>query len=186
MQINLSTGDAILSLFIGALGSLLAAYVYSRAPSWLDTISIRWAERSRRSAKARIDRHTEELATITELKKNPYLLIGWYGSRLASMLSGVMMFVFMDGTINLILLKWRTSPVPGQPACLWELFGLQCSSSKAGQYAVVFMNGIELFILYVTFRLLTQCIQYSSLDTRSHQIESDIVRLRERLSGQKS
>jgi hypothetical protein len=77
MQTSLTWADAILTFVIGVIGSLCAAYLFVRGPSYIDWVANLYAETSRRRALRRTERLTKRLVLISELEADNERYVGF-------------------------------------------------------------------------------------------------------------
>ncbi|MDE5443410.1 hypothetical protein GWG65_18560 [Bradyrhizobium sp. CSA207] len=177
MQTNMTLGDGILSVLLGVLGSLIAAYLFLYAPRWLSRASIVWAERSKRASLARIQILKSQLDQIDEFQKSPAAFLAWSIASISrAVLYGLLgMFLSIhnfaakaDYSLDVLLVKFNLR----DPNFVW---GMSDDRVIAVLYngAIVASNILIAMSVYSFVRLG----QFRNLDERRMDFEAEIERL---------
>jgi len=112
--ISITWADALISLFIGIVGSVIATFFVLRVPRRIARLSTFWAERSKKAAQARVSRLDKKISTIEVYEVNPSAFIGWVAgilskgllSAVASILLLLMSFIGKaDYALDKLLIK---------------------------------------------------------------------------------
>jgi hypothetical protein len=85
MIITMTWADGVLALLLGVVGSMLAAYFYTRVPKLLSVVAVKWAERSDRAARKRLERLQIRFDEIEELQHDITRYVGWISFALADL-----------------------------------------------------------------------------------------------------
>jgi hypothetical protein len=77
MNVSMTWGDITLTLVVGVIGSVFAAYLYGKLPALSDAV-VQWlARRSARATAARLQRLGRELEQVESFKTDTRKYYGW-------------------------------------------------------------------------------------------------------------
>jgi hypothetical protein len=171
---NLTWFDAALALIIGIIGSLVAAYLFSRVLGWLTKTSTAWAERSRSSAQARISKFNRELAQIEAFKADTTRFVGWTAMMIARGIAAAMLAIFVCVGAAAMQTIYSTEKLTAKidPTYVWN--------EANANFTVVFALGVATGCFVFAMTRLTKLVQYSNLDRRKKLIEEQIAQLSSR------
>jgi hypothetical protein len=83
MNITMTWGDVVLSLAVGVVGSLVAAYLFVRLPRFWNACAQWLARRSQKSALRRMKKLRAELGQVKRFRSDPTKYYGWMFDRLS-------------------------------------------------------------------------------------------------------
>jgi hypothetical protein len=188
MQISLTFADVVLTLMLGFVGSVLAAYTLPHLTRSWGLTSTWIAERSKKSAQSRIVKLTQDLERINELKSNPDQYIASLVSDVGQLVLwvGVALFFFIFALTIVMVIDvsdWfeliDPSIMERRAAQQLSRYGGYESTRVTAFYGVLFtivVVGAIFRAAYVALRLL----QKSNLDRRVRFLNEQVQRLRSR------
>jgi len=177
MQTNMTVADGILSVFLGILGSLIAAYLSLYAPRWLSKASIVWAERSKRASIAKIQILNGKLKELDEFERSPSAFIAWSTASVSrSVLYGLLgLFTALsnfaskaDYSLDILLVKFNLK----DPRFVW-------GTNDERVIAVIYNGLIVAAVILISMSVysLVRLGQLSDLQQRRREIQTEIERL---------
>jgi len=174
MQTNLTWLDVLGSLLLGVIGSLIAAYLFKHSPPWFTKASTLWAERSKASAVAQVEKLTLELRFISELQTNTTLLVGWS----SAMLARLIVYVALSLSMVVATVGLGVSVLVEQALSIAHPFEPKLT---AQWITPAFLAGAG-FVFARGFWIGLWLLAYSNLEARKTLLDLQIVKLCERWS----
>jgi hypothetical protein len=174
---NLTFVDATAALLLGILGSLIAAFVFKKVPDWALYLSSRWAERSKKAARQKIDKLNAELTLIREFKQYPSYFLGWLAARIGLTImffAAVICGLIAVAQMRIMFLIYQLPPTD-------QFIPIGPEFELPTRFVMPLLFSAEMICVFFAARSVFTLGKYSNLDQRIASIEKQIERLKLRV-----
>src|SRR5260370_21066890 len=162
MNISLTWADNALTLLLGVVGALVAAYLWARWPRWSSRALTYWAERSEKSARRLLKKLKQDPQIVRGFQSDPTRYIGWIVQKAVIILS-----LFFSVTVSFLALSfaWQRG--------MNDKLMLHLDPSYAGamppqeiKVVALIVTGALMVLMIMILRRQLEMLRYSDLDHR--------------------
>jgi hypothetical protein len=179
MNITLTWADNALTLAVGVIGALIAAYLWARWPRWSSRTLTWWAERSDKSARRRLERLKGELKLVSRFQAEPAQYMGWL-ARNANTIAMCILVIIINLTLSIVVVVGR---VADKIMLKVDPVHVLMVDPREARLATYMALGMTMVLTVVVTVLSQRVLRYSNLGRRQTFIEDQISQLQRRFQS---